>query len=68
MPKVLEFLSGDNRQLMQAEIAYQTSFAESEVYRSFTRVGGVHADLFRNNVMFDGEKLTGFFSILFRRV
>lgn len=64
VPKVLEFLSEDNRQLMQAEIAYQTSFAESEVYRSL-QSGPVHADLFRNNVMFDGEKLTGFFDFYF---
>lgn len=64
VPKVLEFLSEDNRQLMQAEIAYQTSFAESEVYCSL-QSGPVHADLFRNNVMFDGEKLTGFFDFYF---
>ena len=64
VPKVLEFLSEDNRQLMQAEIAYQTSFAESEVYRSLQN-GPVHADLFRNNVMFDGDKLTGFFDFYF---
>ena len=27
--------------------------------------GPVHADLFRNNVMFDGERLTGFFDFYF---
>jgi homoserine kinase type II len=30
--------------------------------------GPVHADLFRNNVMFDGEKLSGFFDFYFAGV
>lgn len=64
VPKVLEFLSDDNRTLMQEEIAFQSAFAQTPIYRSLT-VGPVHADLFRNNVMFDGERLTGFFDFYF---
>lgn len=64
VPKVLGFLSDANRQLMQDEIAFQTAFAQTSTYRALTQ-GPVHADLFRNNVMFDGEQLTGFFDFYF---
>lgn len=63
-PKVLEFLSVDNRRLMKDEVAFQTAFAATETYQALQH-GPVHADLFRNNVMFDGEKLTGFFDFYF---
>ena len=63
-PKVLEFLSDDNRRLMQDEVAFQTAFAATGTYQALQH-GPVHADLFRNNVMFDGEKLTGFFDFYF---
>ncbi len=63
-PKVLEFLSDDNRRLMQEEVAFQTAFAATDTYQAL-QSGPVHADLFRNNVMFDGEKLTGFFDFYF---
>lgn len=64
VPGVLHFLSADNRQLMEEELAFQTAFAQTDVYRNLAR-GPVHADLFRNNVMFEGEKLTGFFDFYF---
>lgn len=63
-PKVLEFLSDDNRRLMHEEVAFQTAFAATDTYQAL-QSGPVHADLFRNNVMFDGEKLTGFFDFYF---
>ena len=64
VPKVLEFLDDANRQLMQEEIAFQSAFALTPTYAALTK-GPVHADLFRNNVMFDGEQLTGFFDFYF---
>jgi homoserine kinase type II len=64
VPKVLEFLSDANRSLMQDEIAFQSTFAQSATYQAL-QSGPVHADLFRNNVMFDGERLTGFFDFYF---
>ncbi|MBI1834843.1 MAG: homoserine kinase [Burkholderiales bacterium] len=64
VPGVVHFLSASNRQLMEDELAFQTAFAQTEPYRALAR-GPVHADLFRNNVMFDGEKLTGFFDFYF---
>jgi homoserine kinase type II len=63
-PKVLPFLSAGEAELLRAEIDFQRSFADGEPYRQLAR-GPVHADLFRNNVMFDGERLTGFFDFYF---
>jgi homoserine kinase type II len=63
-PKVLPFLSAGEAELLRAEMDFQQSFADSEPYRQLAR-GPVHADLFRNNVMFDGERLCGFFDFYF---
>jgi homoserine kinase type II len=63
-PEVLPFLNADAQQLLQAEMAFQKIFVASKIYRSFPS-GPIHADLFRNNVMFDGSKLTGFFDFYF---
>lgn len=64
VPKVLPFLDADTAQLLEAELAYQTAFAAGEDYASLAR-GPVHADLFRNNVMFVGERLSGCFDFYF---
>ena len=63
-PTVLPFLSPDNAHLLREEVALQESFAASDAYARLPR-GPVHADLFRNNVMFVGEKLTGCFDFYF---
>ncbi|RJG07149.1 homoserine kinase [Noviherbaspirillum cavernae] len=63
-PTVLPYMPPDAQHLLRAEIHAQEAFAESDTYRALAR-GPVHADLFRNNVMFDGERLTGFFDFYF---
>ena len=63
-PLVLPFLSDRNADLLQAEMRHQQTCAASNAYLAIPR-GPVHADLFRNNVMFDGERLTGFFDFYF---
>ncbi|HJV51563.1 MAG TPA: homoserine kinase [Noviherbaspirillum sp.] len=63
-PVVLPYLPEDAGHLLRAEIHTQDAFAASTVYRELPR-GPIHADLFRNNVMFDGERLTGFFDFYF---
>src|SRR5574343_120056 len=63
-PKVLPYLSAENAHLLRAEMHFQEAFAGCDTYRQLQR-GPVHADLFRNNVMFDGERLTGFFDFYF---
>lgn len=63
-PQVLPFLSDENQQLLRAEMHFQEAFSASASYHALAK-GPVHADLFRNNVMFDGEQLTGFFDFYF---
>lgn len=63
-PTVLPFLSDDNQHLLRAEMHFQEAFAASNTYHELPR-GPVHADLFRDNVMFDGDRLTGFFDFYF---
>ena len=63
-PVVLPYLPETAQHLLSTEIHAQASFATSASYRALPR-GPIHADLFRNNVMFDGEKLTGFFDFYF---
>ena len=63
-PVVLPYLPEDAQHLLRAEIHTQEAFAASAIYHQLPR-GPVHADLFRNNVMFVGERLTGFFDFYF---
>ena len=66
-PAVLPFLDGDEAALLRAEVDYQAAFAAGPVYPKLAR-GPVHADLFRNNVMFEGERLSGCFDFYFAGV
>lgn len=63
-PIILPYLPEEKRHLLRAEMNFQEAFAATETYRALPR-GPIHADLFRNNVMFDGERLTGFFDFYF---
>lgn len=63
-PKVWQFLTEDQQQLLSTELLHQQTFAASSVYQQLPR-GPIHADLFRNNVMFQGDQLTGFFDFYF---
>jgi len=66
-PGVLPHLAPDTARLLREEIALQEAFAASPAYARLPR-GPVHGDLFRNNVMFVGEKLTGCFDFYFAGV
>jgi len=66
-PAVLPHLSDENARLLREEIALQEECAASTAYARLPR-GPVHADLFRNNVMFVGEKLSGCFDFYFAGV
>ena len=63
-PQILPLLDAGKAALLSGELVFQTAFAASATYAALPQ-GPVHADLFRNNVMFDGERLTGFFDFYF---
>ncbi|MES2832509.1 MAG: homoserine kinase [Pseudomonadota bacterium] len=63
-PLVLPYLPPHLRELLENERDFQVHFAQSDNYRALPQ-GPIHADLFRNNVMFDGDRLTGFFDFYF---
>jgi homoserine kinase type II len=64
VPVVLPHINSDQRSLIAGELAYQNHIAASSAYRALPR-GVVHADLFRDNVMFEHGVLTGFFDFYF---
>jgi homoserine kinase type II len=59
-PKVMPFLDASRRELLQAELAYQSPLHFEALPR-----GPIHADLFRDNVLFDGERLGGVIDFYF---
>ncbi|MES2976287.1 MAG: homoserine kinase [Pseudomonadota bacterium] len=67
VPVVLPFLTPSQAALLAGELAYQNHVAGGSAYEALPR-GPVHADLFRDNVMFEGETLTGFFDFYFAGV
>ncbi|KLN55023.1 homoserine kinase [Variovorax paradoxus] len=71
VPVVLPYADESQAALLRAELAYQNHIAESSAYAALPR-GPVHADMFRDNVMFaTGEhagaapRLTGVFDFYF---
>ena len=64
LPVVMPHVTPDQRSLLLSELAYQNHVAASSAYAALP-VGVVHADLFRDNVMFEDGQLTGFFDFYF---
>jgi homoserine kinase type II len=64
VPVVLPFLTAEQAQLIRAELAYQNHVAASAASAALPR-GPIHADLFRDNVLFVGDRLSGFFDFYF---
>ncbi len=52
--KIQEYLSHEERTLLQDELNYQLAFRTLDLPR-----GVIHADLFRDNALFEGESLSG---------
>jgi homoserine kinase type II len=59
-PEILPFLDPEGQELLSSEIRFQ-----SEQSRDGLPRGVVHADLFRDNVLFDGEHVGGFIDFYF---
>lgn len=71
VPVVLPYLDTNQAALLAGELAYQNHLAESAAYQALPR-GPVHADLFRDNAMFEPSateggtpRLTGVFDFYF---
>ena len=71
VPVILPYLGATQADLIQSELAYQNHVAASAAHAALPR-GPIHADLFRDNVMFDQlngkPELTGFFDFYFAGV
>jgi homoserine kinase type II len=70
-PVVMPYLQPSQAALLQSELAYQNHIASQSAYGALPR-GPIHADLFRDNVMFQAApdsgqppELTGFFDFYF---
>jgi homoserine kinase type II len=67
-PVVLPHVGAEQAALLQDELAYQQHLAASPAGQALPR-GPIHADLFRDNVMFDDtagpDRLCGFFDFYF---
>jgi len=64
IPVVLPHLSPAQAELITSELAFQQDLAAGAAYQRLPQ-GPIHADLFRDNVMFDGPTLAGFFDFYF---
>ena len=68
VPVVLPYLTKSQTSLIQQELAYQNHVSASSSFAALPR-GPIHADLFRDNVVFDSAQgeavLSGFFDFYF---
>ncbi len=64
---VTPHLAPTQREMLASELAFQVQLAASPACAALPR-GPIHADLFRDNVMFDGDRLTGFVDFYFAGV
>jgi homoserine kinase type II len=67
VPVVVPHVDGPLAALLKSELAFQNHVAASAAYAALPR-GPIHADLFRDNVMFEEGRLTGFFDFYFAGV
>ena len=66
-PIVTPYLTAQQAALLTSELAFQNHVAASSAHSALP-CGPVHADLFRNNVMFVDHELSGFFDFYFAGV
>ena len=67
VPEVLPSLTPDRAALMADELGWQEHLASTPAFAALPR-GAVHGDLFRDNVMFEDDRLTGVFDFYFAGV
>jgi len=59
-PEIYPFLKPEDEDLLESEIRFQAEQNRADLPR-----GVVHADLFRDNVLFDGDRVGGFIDFYF---
>lgn len=64
VPVVQPYMDSDQQALIADELAFQQALAKRPAFQALPQ-GPIHADLFRDNVMFDGPRLAGFFDFYF---
>jgi len=68
VPVVVPFLTPAQRELIESELHFQLEAMQSPAHAALPR-GAIHADLFRDNVMFEagpeGDRLSGLFDFYF---
>ena len=67
VPDILPFLNKAQATILQHELAFQNHVQSSFAYTALPK-GAVHADAFRNNVMFVDDQLSGVFDFYFAGV
>ncbi|HEY0885953.1 MAG TPA: homoserine kinase [Ramlibacter sp.] len=67
VPVVLPHTTPEQATLLRSELAFQNHVATGSLYAALPR-GAIHGDLFRDNVMFEDGRLTGFFDFYFAGV
>ena len=67
VPVVLPYVDAAQAALLKSELAFQNHVAAGSAYAALPR-GAIHADLFRDNVMFEQGRLTGLFDFYFAGV
>lgn len=67
IPAILPYLTTEQHALITSGLEHQTRIAASPAYGALPR-SAVHADLFRDNVLFDGDTLSGVFDFYFAGV
>jgi len=60
MPEIMPYMAVDDIALLHEEVRFQSLYRHSDLAR-----GAIHADLFRDNVLFDGSRLAGVIDFYF---
>jgi homoserine kinase type II len=60
MPEIIPFLGADDVALLREEVRYQAAHRREELPR-----GAIHADLFRDNVLFENGRISGVIDFYF---
>lgn len=66
-PSLIPFLDSPRQALLAQELEAQQQFSASATYQALPQ-GPIHADLFRDNVLFDGAQLGGLIDFYFAGV